>query len=96
MKTRRNRKRRTKRGGWPWSTSVSKEDVFADQILADSSTATGIIRSPNTNLERLRKKIVEKDTEKKIGYILRFIDDEMKEKRYNALQNSWDGSRFSE
>lgn len=52
--------RKTKRGGWP--TSASKEDVFADQILADSSKATDIIRSPYTNLEKLRKKIVEKAT----------------------------------
>ena len=93
----RNRNRKTKRGGWPWSApSPPKEDGFADQILADPSIATKFIRSPNTNLEILRKKILEKDTEKKIGYILRFIDDEMNAKRYNALQNSWDGSRFSE
>jgi hypothetical protein len=89
MRTLTGGKRKTKRGGWPWSASPSKEDVFADEILADPSIATGIIRSPNTNLERLRKKIVEKDTEKKISYILRFIDDEMKAKRYNSLQNSW-------
>ena len=89
MRTLTGGKRKTKRGGWPWSASPSKEDGLADQILADPSIATGIIRSPNTNLERLRKKIVEKDTEKKISYILRFIDDEMKAKRYNSLQNSW-------
>jgi hypothetical protein len=79
--------RKTKRGGWPWSTT--KEDVFADQILADSSKATDIIRSPNTNLERLRKKIVEKDTEKRMPYILNYIDYEMKARRYDALQSSW-------
>jgi hypothetical protein len=82
--------RKTKRGGWPWSTpSPSKEDVFADQILADSSKATDIIRSPYTNLERLRKKIVEKDTEKRMTYILNHIDYEMKARRYHADQNSW-------
>jgi hypothetical protein len=87
-------KRKTKRGGWPWSTpSPSKEDVFADQILADSSKATEIIRSPYTNLERLRKKIVEKDTEKRMPYILNHIDYEMKARRYASYQNSWDGSR---
>ena len=86
----RNRKRKTKRGGWPWSTSASKEDVFADEIIADPlAKATAIIRSPNTNLESLRKKIVEKDTEKRMTYILKYIDDEMKARRYNALQSSW-------
>ena len=88
--SKRNRKRKTKRGGWPWSTSASKEDVFADEIIADPlAKATAIIRSPNTNLERLRKKIVEKDTEKRMTYILKYIDDEMKARRYNALQSSW-------
>lgn len=90
MKTRRNRKRRTKRGG-AWSLfGPPKEDKFADEIIADPlAKATTIIRSPNTNLERLRKKIVEKDTENKLGYILRYIDDEMVMRRYNASQNSW-------
>jgi hypothetical protein len=30
----RNRKRKTKRGGWPWS-GPSKEDTFADEIIAN-------------------------------------------------------------
>lgn len=91
MRTLTGGKRKTKRGGWPWSApSPSKEDVFADEILANPlDKATEIIRSPNTNLERLRKKIVEKDTEKKISYILRFIDDEMKARRSHADQTSW-------
>ena len=33
--SKRNRKRKTKRGGWPWSTSASKEDIFADEIIAN-------------------------------------------------------------
>lgn len=88
MKTKRNRKRRTKRGGWPWSaSSPSKEDGLADQILANPlDKATEIIRSPYTNLKELRKKIVEKDTENRIGYILRYIDDEMK---VNAPKYNW-------
>lgn len=92
MKTRRNRKRGTrKKIGGAWSLfGPPKEDKFADEIIADPlAKATVIIKSPNTNLERLRKKIVEKDTEKKLGYILRYIDDEMVMRRYNDSQNSW-------
>jgi len=89
MKTRRNRKRRTRRGGLFGNLfGPSKEDKFADEILADPlAKATAIIRSPNTNLERLRKKIVEKDTEKRMTYILKYIDDEMKARL--SLQSSW-------
>lgn len=86
MKTRRNRKRKTRRGGL---FGPSKEDKFADEILADSSKATEIIRSPYTNLEKLRQKILEKGTEQKIDGILKYIDYEMKARRYNALQSSW-------
>ena len=90
MKTRRNRKRKTRRGGLFGNLfGPSKADKEADIILADSSKATEIIRSPYTNLEKLRQKILEKGTEQKIDGILKHIDYEMKARRYNALQSSW-------
>jgi hypothetical protein len=90
MKTRRTRKRSTRKKGGAWSLfGPPKEDKFADEIIADTSNATAIIRSPTTNLERLRAKIVEKDTEKKLDSILRYIDDERRMRRYDADQNSW-------
>ena len=93
MKTRRNRKRKTRRGGLFGNlfgpSSSEKADKEADIILADSSKATEIIRSPYTNLEKLRQKILEKGTEQKIDGILKHIDYEMKARRYNALQSSW-------
>jgi hypothetical protein len=81
----------TRKKGGAWSLfGPPKEDKFADEIIADPLTkATAIIRSPTTNLERLRAKIVEKDTAKKLDFILHYIDDEMKARRYNADQNSW-------
>jgi hypothetical protein len=78
--------RKTKRGGWPWSTS-SREDVFADQILADSSKATEIIRSPYTNLKELRKKILAKAREENIDGIIKHIDYELKMK--NVSKYNW-------
>ena len=60
----RNRKRKTKRGGWPWSTSASKEDIFADEIIAnlfnENYPFTGKINTSSYNLQKVTDKLSEK------------------------------------
>ena len=60
----RNRNRKTKRGGWPWSTSASKEE-FADEIIAnldnENYSFTGKINNMSSyNLQKVADKLFEK------------------------------------
>lgn len=91
MPTRRNKKRRTRRGGWPWSTP--KEDVFADEILAnlfnENYPFTEKINA-SYNLQKVIDKLIEKgessqgETRDKIIARLRQLNDKKKEYERNA------------
>lgn len=59
----RNRKRKTKRGGWPWSTSASKEDIFADEIIAKLFDENYLFTDKINNVYNLQK-VADKLSEK--------------------------------
>lgn len=89
----RNRKRQTKRGGWPWSTSASKEDVFADEIIANLFNENYPFTEKINNVYNLRKvmdKVIEKgeslqgESRDKIIARLRQMKDKNKEYERNA------------
>lgn len=95
----RNRKRQTKRGGWPWSTSASKEDVFADEIIANLFNENYPFTEKINNVYNLRKvmdKVIEKgeslqgESRDKIIARLR----QMKDKNKGYERNAWSLSKM--
>ena len=95
----RNRKRKTKRGGWPWSTSASKEDVFADEIIANLFNENYPFTEKINNVYNLRKvmdKVIEKgeslqgESRDKIIARLR----QMKDKNKGYERNAWSLSKM--
>ena len=93
-------KRRTKRGGWPWSaSSPSKEDILADEILAnlfnENYPFTEKINNVY-NLEKVMDKLIEKgessegETRNKIIARLR----QMKAKNNGYERNAWTLSKM--
>lgn len=82
----RNRKRQTKRGGWPWSTSSPpKENSFADEIIANLDNGnysfTGKINNMSSyDLQKVTDKLYEKsksvdeNTRKRIDARIRQIN----------------------
>ena len=89
-------KRRTKRGGWPWS--ASKEDAFADEILANlfNENYPFTEKINNYNLEKVMDKLIEKgessegETRNKIIARLR----QMKAKNNGYERNAWSLSKM--
>ena len=96
MKTKRNRKRRTKRGGWPWSASPSKEDMFADEIIANlfNENYPFTEKIKNFNLQKVIDKLIEKgeytqgETRDRIIARLRLMNDKNNEYKRNELSLS--------
>ena len=80
----RNRKRKTKRGGWPWSTSgPSKEDIFADEIIANLFNENYPFTDKINNVYNLQKvadklfeksKSVDENTRKRIDARIRQLN----------------------
>jgi hypothetical protein len=89
-------KRRTKRGGWPWS--ASKEDAFADEIIANlfNENYPFTEKINNYNLEKVMDKLIEKgessegETRNKIIARLR----QMKAKNNGYERNAWTLSKM--
>ena len=77
----RNRNRKTKRGGWPWSTSgpsqTSKEDIFADEIIANLFNEEYLFTEKINEFYNLQK-VIDKLYEKS-----NFVDENSR-KRINA------------
>ena len=89
-------KRRTKRGGWPWS--ASKEDAFADEIIANlfNENYPFTEKINNYNLQKVMDKLIEKgessegETRNKIIARLR----QMKAKNNGYERNAWTLSKM--
>lgn len=87
-------KRKTKRGGWPWSTSPSKEDVFADEIIANlfNENYPFTEKINNYNLQKVMAKLIEKgessEGEKRNKIIARL-------KQMNAKNNGYERNAWS-
>ena len=94
------RNRKTKRGGWPWSTSgPSKEDIFADEIIANLFNKNYPFTEKINNVYNLQKvmdKLIEKgetsqgETRDRIIARLR----QMKDKNKGYEQNAWSLSKM--